>query len=214
MEAGAEEEEWKGKRKKEEEKAEKLGEVTKTASFLFPGNYMSFGLESPVLEVASLLDVESNAGVHMIKLLKQNADMTAKQNTDKTVGRKEAQTELLVLKKEFHKYKVLLVLDDIDDPEQLIAIAGKPDWFGRGSRILITTWDKHLLTLHSIEMTYEIQALNEEESLDLLNWKAFKIDIVNLRYANVLTRTVTYASVLSLTLEVIDSKLFGKYLEQ
>ncbi|XLR52828.1 hypothetical protein S83_003500, partial [Arachis hypogaea] len=96
----------------------------------------TIGLESPVLEVASLLDVESNAGVHMV--------------------------------------------DDIDDPEQLIAIAGKPDWFGRGSRILITTWDKHLLTLHSIEMTYEIQALNEEESLDLLNWKAFKIDIVNL----------------------------------
>ncbi|XLR09975.1 hypothetical protein S83_037913, partial [Arachis hypogaea] len=75
--------------------------------------------------------------------------------------------------------KVLLVLDDIDDPEQLTAIAGKPNWFGRGSRILITTRDKHLLTLHSIEMTYEIQALNEEESLDLLNWKAFKIDIVN-----------------------------------
>ncbi|KAL4336811.1 hypothetical protein AHAS_Ahas12G0047500 [Arachis hypogaea] len=77
--------------------------------------------------------------------------------------------------------KVLLVLDDIDDPEQLTAIAGKPNWFGRGSRILITTRDKHLLTLHSIEMTYEIQALNEEESLDLLNWKAFKIDIVNPR---------------------------------
>ncbi|QHN86897.1 Protein-tyrosine-phosphatase [Arachis hypogaea] len=42
---GAKEEEWKGKRTKEEEKAEKfetgLGEVTKTASFLSPGTYMS-----------------------------------------------------------------------------------------------------------------------------------------------------------------------------
>ncbi|XLS46688.1 hypothetical protein HN51_021046 [Arachis hypogaea] len=112
----------------------------------------TIGLESPVLEVASLLDVESNAGVHMV--------------------------------------------DDIDDPEQLIAIAGKPDWFGRGSRILITTWDKHLLTLHSIEMTYEIQALNEEESLDLLNWKAFKIDIVNLRMTGLIIMMIMLSMIL------------------
>ncbi|XLU58796.1 hypothetical protein S245_053444, partial [Arachis hypogaea] len=110
--------------------------------------------------------------------------------------------------------KVLLVLDDVDEHEQLTAIAGKPDWFHPGSRIIITTRDKHLLTLHNIERTYEVQGLNKQESLELLQWKAFKTDIVNPRYKNVLTRAVTYASRLPLALEVIGSHLCGKKVEE
>ncbi|KAL4299547.1 hypothetical protein AHAS_Ahas17G0111800 [Arachis hypogaea] len=51
-------------------------------------------------------------------------------------------------------------------------------------------------------MTYEIQGLNEKESLNLLNWKAFKTNIVNSRYTNILTRAVTYAFGLPLALEI------------
>ncbi|KAL4374555.1 hypothetical protein AHAS_Ahas05G0193500 [Arachis hypogaea] len=79
----------------------------------------------------------------------------------------------------------------------LIAIVEKSYWFHLGSKIIITTRDKHLLTLHDIERTYEVQGLNKEGSLDLFHWKAFKIDIVNPRYENVLT----------------CSNLFGKDLE-
>ncbi|RYR57848.1 hypothetical protein Ahy_A05g023533 [Arachis hypogaea] len=67
----------------------------------------------------------------------------------------------------------------------LIAIVEKSYWFHLGSKIIITTRDKHLLTLHDIERTYEVQGLNKEGSLDLFHWKAFKIDIVNPRYENV-----------------------------
>ncbi|MED6143249.1 hypothetical protein PIB30_004335 [Stylosanthes scabra] len=113
-----------------------------------------------------------------------------------------------------HQKKVLLVLDDVDECEQLTAIAEKPGWFGPGSRIIITTRDKHLLTFHGVERTYEVQGLNKEESLDLLIWKAFKRDIDDPRYTNVLTRAVTYASGLPLALEVIGSNLFGKGIEE
>ncbi|QHO13861.1 disease resistance protein RPV1-like [Arachis hypogaea] len=110
--------------------------------------------------------------------------------------------------------KVLLVLDDVDEQEQLKAVAEKPERFGCGSRVIITTRDTHLLKLHRVERIYEVQGLNKKESIDLLTWKAFKIDTVSPSYTNILTRVVTYASGLPLTLEVIGSNLFGKDLKQ
>ena len=47
-----------------------------------------------------------------------------------------------------HK-RILLVLDDVDQLDQLKWLAGKHDWFGSGSRVIITTRDKHLLIRHN-----------------------------------------------------------------
>ncbi|XP_048132816.1 disease resistance protein RUN1-like isoform X2 [Rhodamnia argentea] len=44
-----------------------------------------------------------------------------------------------------HK-KVLVILDDVSDLCQLHALVGEGNWFGNGSRIIITTRDKQLLT--------------------------------------------------------------------
>ncbi|WVZ16310.1 hypothetical protein V8G54_009292 [Vigna mungo] len=41
--------------------------------------------------------------------------------------------------------KVLLVLDDVSDKRQLENLAEKREWFGPGSRLIITTRDEHLL---------------------------------------------------------------------
>ncbi|MED6161373.1 hypothetical protein PIB30_060186 [Stylosanthes scabra] len=110
--------------------------------------------------------------------------------------------------------KVLLILDDVDDRKQLQAIAGKLDWFGWGSRVIITTRDAHLLKCHGVENTYKVQGLNKEESLKLLIENAFKNDDVNPSYTDVLIRAITYASGLPLALEVIGSHLFGKGIEE
>ena len=40
--------------------------------------------------------------------------------------------------------KVLVILDDVDKLEQLNALARSRDWFGSGSRIIITTRDANL----------------------------------------------------------------------
>ncbi|KAJ9542514.1 hypothetical protein OSB04_029020 [Centaurea solstitialis] len=42
---------------------------------------------------------------------------------------------------------VLLVLDDVDDDKQLEFLAATHKWFGAGSRIIITTRNKHLLQI-------------------------------------------------------------------
>ncbi|RID79253.1 hypothetical protein BRARA_A02007 [Brassica rapa] len=53
--------------------------------------------------------------------------------------------------------KVLVVLDDVDDLKQLKAMAGNTQWFGNGSRIIMTTKDKHLLQAHKIKTTYQVE---------------------------------------------------------
>ena len=48
-----------------------------------------------------------------------------------------------MIKERLHSRKVLLILDDVDKLDQLQAIAGSRDWFGSGSRIIVTTRDKN-----------------------------------------------------------------------
>ncbi|XP_024638440.1 disease resistance protein RUN1 isoform X2 [Medicago truncatula] len=119
-----------------------------------------------------------------------------------------------IIKKRLQRKKVLLILDDIDKLKQLQVLAGEPDWFGLGSRVIITTRDKHLLKCHGIDITYEVDGLNENEALQLLRWKAFKNSTVNPSYEGILNRVVTYASGLPLALEVVGSNLFGKDIEK
>jgi hypothetical protein len=49
------------------------------------------------------------------------------------------------IKHKLGKKNVLLVLDDVDEKKQSENLAGGNDWFGPGSRIIITTRDKGLL---------------------------------------------------------------------
>ncbi|KAL2334261.1 hypothetical protein Fmac_015474 [Flemingia macrophylla] len=119
-----------------------------------------------------------------------------------------------VIQHRLQKKKVILIVDDVDKLEQLNAIVGRPDWFGHGSRIIITTRDKQLLACHGVKRTYEVKELRKEHALQLLCWKAFKLEKVDLCYRHVLNQAVTYASGLPLALEVIGSNLFGKSIKQ
>jgi hypothetical protein len=119
-----------------------------------------------------------------------------------------------IIKHRLHRKKVLLILDDVHERRQLQVLAGGLDWFGPGSRVIITTRDKQLLASHGIKRTYEIDKLNGEEALELLRWKAFKNNTVESCYEHILKRAVTYASGLPLALEVVGSNLFGKDVEE
>ncbi|CAJ2666381.1 unnamed protein product [Trifolium pratense] len=119
-----------------------------------------------------------------------------------------------VIKHRLHRKKVLLVLDDVDKLDQLRAIVGESSWFGLGSRVIITTRDKHLLTSHGVGKTYEVDGLNMNEALELICWNAFKTDKVDSNYENVLNRAVSYASGLPLALEVMGSYLVRKSIKE
>ena len=110
--------------------------------------------------------------------------------------------------------KVLLILDDVDIHKQLQAIAGRPDWFGPDSKIIITTGNKQLLASHEVNKTYEVKELNVNDALQLLTWQAFKKEKACPTYVKVLKRAVTYASGLPLALEVIGSHLDEKSIQE
>ncbi|XP_029153510.1 toMV resistance protein Tm-2(2)-like [Arachis hypogaea] len=53
--------------------------------------------------------------------------------------------------------RVVLVLDDVDRIQQLNSLAGRIDWFGPGSRIIITTRYDNLLREHELNIGVEIR---------------------------------------------------------
>nr|WIL60029.1 nodulation protein [Melilotus officinalis] len=126
----------------------------------------------------------------------------------------DASEGVSLIKQRLHRKKVLLILDDVDALEQLEGLVGGLDWFGSGSRVIVTTRDRHLLAFHRVEITYEIQELNRVDALELLSHKVFKQGIVDPNYTELLNRVVNYASGLPLALEVIGSSLFGKSVDQ
>ncbi|KAI4318759.1 hypothetical protein MLD38_032428 [Melastoma candidum] len=72
------------------------------------------------------------------------------------------------IRRRFQHLKVLVVLDDVDELGQIEHLVGDFRWFGPGSRIILTTRDKRLL--ESVDDTYEVKLLNNDESLTLL-WR-------------------------------------------
>ena len=119
-----------------------------------------------------------------------------------------------MIQQRLQRKKVLLILDDVDKCKQLQALAGSPDWFGPGSRVIITTRDTQPLASHQVKRTYHVKTLNKDDALQFLTWKAFKTEQVHPSYVEVLNDVVTYASGLPLALEVIGSNLFAKSVEQ
>ncbi|KAI9127405.1 hypothetical protein K1719_001964 [Acacia pycnantha] len=110
--------------------------------------------------------------------------------------------------------KILLILDDVDESNQLKALAGSRDWFGYGSRIIITTRNKQLLKSHGIKSIYDVKELNGKESLKLLTWHAFEKVNVDSNYMKVCKRVTHYCCGFPLVLEVIGSYLYGKEVHQ
>ncbi|KAK2367511.1 TMV resistance protein N [Trifolium repens] len=159
------------------------------------------GLQRRMLKVNSLLKVRSNDECNMLGIYGPG-------------GLGDSSKGIPIIRKRLHRKKVLLILDDIDELKQLQALAGGLDWFGVGSRVIVTTRDKHLLENHGIEVTYEIDEFDKGEALELLRWQAFKSKQVDSSYENILSRAVNYASGFPLALEVLGSNLFGKPVEQ
>nr|XP_016506384.1 PREDICTED: TMV resistance protein N [Nicotiana tabacum] len=102
--------------------------------------------------------------------------------------------------------KVLIVLDDIDNKDHYLEyLAGDLDWFGNGSRIIITTRDKHLIEKNDI--IYEVTALPDHESIQLFKQHAFGKEVPNENFEKLSLEVVNYAKGLPLALKVWGSLL-------
>ncbi|KAI5314391.1 hypothetical protein L3X38_043567 [Prunus dulcis] len=120
-----------------------------------------------------------------------------------------------VIKERLSRKKVLLIVDDVDHLDQLNNLVGGCDWFGLGSRIIITTRDKHLLTCHRVSIIYEAKKLNYHESLDLFfSWNGFtRTRNLDDDYVERAEFVVDYAGGLPLALKVLGSHLCGRSID-
>ena len=117
---------------------------------------------------------------------------------------------VLHIKKRLCHKRILLVLDDVNELYQLKMLAGERDWFGPGSKIVITTRDVHVLNAHGVDRIYEVQGLYDKDAFQLFCSKAFRKDHVPKDYLVMSKKLLKYAAGLPLALEVLGSFLFGK----
>ncbi|KAF5469240.1 hypothetical protein F2P56_013328 [Juglans regia] len=106
--------------------------------------------------------------------------------------------------------KVLLVLDDVDHLYQLEKLCGSCDWFGLGSRIIITTRDEHLLVKHNVGLKYPMNELDFGDAFKLFTWHAFKADKPDDGFVELTKLVLQYAGGLPLALTVVGSNLRGR----
>jgi nucleoside-triphosphatase THEP1 len=114
------------------------------------------------------------------------------------------------IRKRLCSKRVLIILDDVAQCEQLRALVEQRCWFGQGSRIIITTRDKRLLIEHDVaeDEIYEVKELNYNEALQLFCRKAFKEDHPPKDFVELSKKFLNYAKGLPLALEVLGSSLY------
>ncbi|XP_019167597.1 PREDICTED: protein SUPPRESSOR OF npr1-1, CONSTITUTIVE 1-like [Ipomoea nil] len=115
-----------------------------------------------------------------------------------------------MIQKRLEWKRVLIVLDDVDHRDQLDKLVGDGEWLCNGSRVIITTRDKHLFTQFSVVECYEVNKLEEEKALELFSWHAFKKESPENGFEDLSTSFVAHAGGLPLALKVWGSSLCGQ----
>ncbi|KAL3746265.1 hypothetical protein ACJRO7_015254 [Eucalyptus globulus] len=160
---------------------------------------------------------EASNGSKIVQLQKQLLLETLNSNPPEFY---DADAGIYQLNMRFRRKKVLIVLDDLDERDQLSKLAEKSDWFGLGSRIIITTRDTSFLLIeeeneeNNVEMhfkefkIYRMRELRHQHALQLFSKHAFKMDFPPYDYDDISREIALTASGLPLALVVIGSSLY------
>ncbi|XP_048446879.1 disease resistance protein RPV1-like [Pyrus x bretschneideri] len=115
-----------------------------------------------------------------------------------------------LVRERFRHLKVLVIFDDVDDVKQLRELAGNCRSFGLGSRIIITTRNKHMLQEFEVDKIYPAKGMEQEEALELLSLHAFGSKYCPSGYLKLARKVVDYCGGLPLALQVLGSTLFKR----
>ena len=116
------------------------------------------------------------------------------------------------VKRRIGRMKVLIVLDDVKDEDQLEMLFGTLDWFRSDSRIIVTSRDKQVLVNNGVDNDYlfEVGKLESSDALALFNLNAFKQSHFEMEYYELSKRVIEYANGIPLVLKVLGHMLRGK----
>ncbi|KAF3952791.1 hypothetical protein CMV_021685 [Castanea mollissima] len=111
-----------------------------------------------------------------------------------------------------HRKRILIVLDNVEELNEIEFFLENCDRFTSGSRIIITTRDKHLLdtlTKNNHVMYYEVKELNKHEAHKLFCHEGFGRNNFEEDYSELVNQFIDYAKGLPLVLKVIGADLYG-----
>lgn len=112
-------------------------------------------------------------------------------------------------KERLQRKKVLIVLDDVDERDQLEILAGDRTWFRAGSRIIITSRNAQVLS--KVDAVHEVDKLDPQNALHLFRLNAFeKNSFTTKDYEELSSMLVEYAKGVPLALEVLGSSVYKK----
>ncbi|XP_034680122.1 disease resistance protein RUN1-like isoform X2 [Vitis riparia] len=106
--------------------------------------------------------------------------------------------------------KVLIVLDNVKDPMIIEKIAKKRDWFGVGSRIIITTTNKNVLRTNEVKEIYEVKKFDGDEAMKLFGRCVFKQDHPRKDFVELSKSIIACTHGLPLAIEVLGRLLINK----
>ncbi|KAL4634358.1 hypothetical protein ACB092_04G194000 [Castanea dentata] len=112
-----------------------------------------------------------------------------------------------------HRKRILIVLDNVEELNEIEFFLENCDRFTSGSRIIITTRDKHLLdtlTKNNHVMYYEVNELNKHEAHKLFCHEAFGRNNFEEDYSELVNQFIDYAKGLPLVLKIIGADLYGR----
>ncbi|XP_056165504.1 disease resistance protein RPV1-like isoform X2 [Syzygium oleosum] len=117
-----------------------------------------------------------------------------------------------LIKSRFKGKKVLILLDDIDDKNQLHALAREQNWFMAGSMIIVTTRNAGVLDQSEFEgvYKYELNELDQKHALLLFKRHAFRTDHSSRDFERISHDIISTMGGLPLALEVVGSSLYKK----
>ncbi|KAL0007746.1 hypothetical protein SO802_009248 [Lithocarpus litseifolius] len=115
-----------------------------------------------------------------------------------------------------HGKKVLLILDDVGDLKDVENLLGKYNWFAPGSRVIITTRNKQVLTSLGIDhrRIHKVEELRQCEARELFIKHAFQASKYGEDYSEFVEQIICYANGLPLALKIIGSDLCGKKIHE
>ncbi|XP_052478170.1 disease resistance protein RUN1-like isoform X1 [Gossypium raimondii] len=108
--------------------------------------------------------------------------------------------------------KILLVFDDVTDPDQMDFVGVK--YFGPGSKIIVTSRDIQVLRNGGANHIHEVKKLNMNDSFQLFSTYAFQLLNLPVDFKYLSFKFVEYAQGNPLALKVLGLKLYTKSIKE
>ncbi|CAI0628368.1 unnamed protein product [Linum tenue] len=114
-----------------------------------------------------------------------------------------------IIRERVSRFKVLIILDDVDEKSKLDEILGKFENFASGSRFIVTSRNVRVLrTFTEDDKLYKVRGMSRTHSLQLFYKHAFDMDSPLPGYETLSGDVVSTTGGLPLTLKVVGSLLY------